>query len=119
MNTRIDDYRRARRRRVEQRVDVIDSMTDVPLGQLGNLSESGLLLLANAPLGEDCLYQLRFTLPDLFGRPVSFEVGSHLLWINPTHMPGQAWMGFRFLSIEDANLERLREWIDAPGAAYV
>lgn len=119
MSARIDDYRRARRRRVEQRVDVFDSMTETVIGQLGNLSESGLLLLAGASLTDDCLYQLRFTLPDLFGRPVVFEIGSHLLWINPTHMPGQAWMGFRFLSVEDGNLERLREWIDAPGAAYV
>ena len=119
MSTQLEDYRRSRRRRVEQRVEVVDSMTDVPVGQLGNLSESGLLLLAGAPLVDDCLYQLRFTLPDLFGRPVTFELGAHLLWVNPTHVPGQAWMGFRFLSIEDGHLERLRDWIDAPGATYV
>jgi hypothetical protein len=119
MNTPADEYRRSRRRRVDERVDVVDSMTGQSIGQLGNLSESGLLLLAHAPLDEDCLYQLHFTLPDLFGRAVPFELGVHLLWRNEAHAPGQAWTGFRFLSIEDGHLDRLREWIDAPGAAYV
>jgi hypothetical protein len=118
MNARADDFRRSRRRRVEQRVEVVDAMTDLLIGQLGNLSENGLLLLAHTPLTEDCLYQLRFTLPDLFGRPVEFEIGAHLLWVNPINAPGQAWTGFRFLSIEDGHLDRLREWIQAPGASY-
>lgn len=114
-----EEARRSRRRRVDARVQVLDSMTGQPIGQLGNLSESGMLLLASAPLREDCLYQLGFSLPDLFGRPVQFEIGAHLLWVNPINAPGQAWMGFRFLSIEDRPLDRLREWIDAPDAAYV
>lgn len=119
MSAPIDDVRRSRRRRVEGRIDVVDGMTEAPLGQLGNLSESGLLLLANVPLQDDCLYQLRFVLPDLFGRPVTFEVGTHLLWVHATNPPGQAWVGFRFLSMEEGLVERLREWIDAPGATYV
>ncbi|GAB2501405.1 PilZ domain-containing protein [Lysobacter humi (ex Lee et al. 2017)] len=119
MSTPVDESRRSRRRRVEERVEVVDAMTELAVGQLGNLSESGLLLLASAPLHEDCLYQLRFALPDVPGRGVPLEVGAHLLWRNAAAPPGQAWIGFRFLSIEDGQLERLRAWIDAPGATYV
>lgn len=119
MTTPADDYRRSRRRRVEGRIEVVDGMTDMPVGQLGNVSESGMLLLASAPLKDDCLYQLHFTLPDVFGRSVPFEIGVHLLWSNPAHAPGQAWMGFRFLSMDEGQVDRLREWIDAPGATYV
>ena len=118
MNTAVDESRRSRRRRVEERVEVIDAMTDHLLGQLGNISDSGLLLLASAALHDDCLYQLRFTLADR-GARVAFEIGAHLLWQNAAAAPGQAWMGFRFLSLEDGQLDRLREWIDAPGATYV
>lgn len=113
-----EESRRARRRRVDERVDVLDAMTDARIGQLGNLSESGLLLLASAPLHDDCLYQLHFTLSDRAGRRHTFEIGAHLLWRNEAAAPGQAWMGFRFLSMEDGQLERLREWIEAPGATY-
>lgn len=119
MNSPAAEYRRSRRRRVEERVDVVDSMTETVLGQLGNISDSGLLLLSGVPLAEDCLYQLRFTLPDVYGLPVPFEIGTHLLWSNAANTPGQAWLGFRFLSMEDGLLDRLRDWIDAPGASYV
>nr|WP_238382747.1 PilZ domain-containing protein [Lysobacter segetis] len=119
MNTIADESRRSRRRRVDERVDVIDAMTDQALGQLGNISDSGLLLLASAALHDDCLYQLRFTLQERSGHRLAFEIGAHLLWQNAASAPGQAWMGFRFLSFDDGQLDRLREWIDAPGATYV
>ncbi|GAB6197209.1 PilZ domain-containing protein [Lysobacter xanthus] len=119
MSANLDESRRSRRRRVDEPVDVLDAMTERPVGQLGNVSETGLLLLARAPLHEDCLYQLRFALGDRAGRRLDFEVGAHLLWRNDAAAPGQAWLGFRFLSLEDGQLEQLREWIDAPGATYV
>lgn len=119
MNMANDESRRSRRRRVEERVDVVDAMTDHTVGQLGNVSESGMLLLASGPLQDDCLYQLRFVLSDRAGGRHAFEVGAHLLWRNDAAAPGQAWSGFRFLSFEDGQLERLRDWIAAPGATYV
>lgn len=119
MNSIVDESRRSRRRRVDERVDVIDAMAEQSLGQLGNISDSGLLLLASAALRDDALYQLRFTLVDRGGQRIGFEIGAHLLWQNAASAPGQAWMGFRFLSLEDGQLDRLREWIDAPGATYV
>lgn len=119
MNAQAENSRRSKRRRVDQRVEVLDAMTEQVVGQLGNISESGLLLLASAPLCEDCLYQLHFTLPDAFGHREPLDIGAHLLWVNNAAAPGQAWLGFRFLSIEDTGLERLRAWIDAPGANYV
>ena len=118
MNASADEFRRSRRRRVDDVVEVVDAMTDRVLGQLGNLSDSGMLLLASAPLHEDCLYQLRFGLSDRSGQRHAYEIGAHLLWQNDAAAPGQAWMGFRFLSMEDGQLERLRDWIDAPGATY-
>ena len=51
----IHDSRRAPRRHVTESIPVIDTMTDEIIGQLGNLSESGMLLIASAPLVEDAL----------------------------------------------------------------
>lgn len=119
MNTAADEARRSRRRRVDDRVDVIDQMTERSVGQLGNISESGMLLLANAPLSEDALYQLRFVLSDRAGNRHAFEIGAHLLWQNDAAAPGQSWTGFRFLSMDDGQIDLLRDWIDAPGATYV
>ncbi|MCC4597170.1 PilZ domain-containing protein [Xanthomonas campestris pv. phormiicola] len=111
----IAEARRSPRRQVPDMVPVLDMMEDAVVGRLGNLSESGMLLLASAPLHEDALYQLRFALPQL-GRDVQIDVGVHLLWSERAQAPGQAWAGFRFLTISPAQRELLRQWINAKPA---
>ena len=108
----IAEARRSPRRQVPDMVPVLDMMEDAVVGRLGNLSESGMLLLASAPLHEDALYQLRFALPQL-GRDVQIDVGVHLLWSERAQAPGQAWAGFRFLTISQAHRDLLRQWINA------
>jgi hypothetical protein len=111
----IAEARRSPRRQVPDMVPVLDMMEDAVVGRLGNLSENGMLLLASAPLHEDALYQLRFALPQ-HGREVQIDVGVHLLWSERANAPGQAWAGFRFLTIAPAHRELLRQWINAgPG----
>ena len=110
----IHDARRAPRRHVSEVVPVIDTMTDTVIGQLGNLSESGMLLGASAPLLDDALYQLRFELPDRTGKMVAIDVGAHLIWIGSANTPGQSWAGLRFLTISEAHLALLRQWVGVP-----
>ncbi|WP_028919208.1 PilZ domain-containing protein [Pseudoxanthomonas suwonensis] len=112
----IHDTRRAPRRHVTTVVPVIDTMTDQVVGQLGNLSETGMLLIASAPLVEDALYQLRF---HLGGRPQPLNVGVHLLWKVDANTPGQSWCGFRFLTIADEQRRHIREWVRAGDEATV
>src|SRR3546814_7133824 len=64
MNASATDTRRKPRRRVPDTVSVVDSMTDQVVGRLGNVSETGMLLIASTPLVDDGLYQLRFELSD-------------------------------------------------------
>ena len=56
------DTRRAPRRQVADLVPVTDQMRDTVIGRLGNVSETGMLMLASTGLREDALYQLRFPL---------------------------------------------------------
>ena len=114
----IDEFRRAKRRKVADTVIVVDTMVDAVVGRLGNLSETGMLLMANTAMQEDALYQFRFNLNDPQGREAPIEVGAHLLWQDAAHASGQRWSGFRFITVPDENMKQLREWIDAPGGAY-
>ncbi|MFC5579245.1 PilZ domain-containing protein [Lysobacter niabensis] len=111
------EFRRTRRRQVAESVQVVDSMTETVVGHIGNVSESGMLVMSNAPLVPDALYQLRFTLPDGLTR-TAFEVGAHLLWRDQASAPGQAWAGFRFITMSEQQMLQLRRWIDAPGSQY-
>jgi hypothetical protein len=114
----IDEFRRSRRRKVADTVIVVDTMVDSVVGRLGNLSETGMLLMANTTMIEDALYQFRFNLNDPQGRETPIEVGAHLLWQDAAHASGQRWSGFRFITVPTEHMRQLRDWIDGPGGQY-
>ncbi len=114
----INEFRRARRRKAADMILVTDLMTERVVGHIGNLSESGMLLIASEALVDDALYQFQFMLPDDNGKPVPVEVGVHLLWLDRASAPGQAWTGFRFIAVAESQRTRLRAWIEAPGGQY-
>ncbi|MCX7562227.1 PilZ domain-containing protein [Xanthomonadaceae bacterium XH05] len=114
-----EEYRRAKRKQVAERIDVVDTMIDSPIGLIGNISETGMMLLANQPMTEDALYQMRFAVTDDHGHRHDVNVGSHQLWSEPANTPGQHWVGFRFIDVGPDDLSALRAWIDLPGSQYV
>lgn len=111
------DHRRAKRKRAQEAIEVVDTMTERTIGRIGNISETGMMLFATVNLPEDALYQLNFVLPDEAQRPI--ELGAHHLWTDAANMPGQFWAGFRFIDISPDDAARLRAWIDQPGGQYV
>jgi hypothetical protein len=115
----MNDYRRAKRRKVGYSIDVLDTMTGQSIGKLSNLSETGMLLILGQPLVSDSLYQLRFSLPDEAGNGRTVEVGAHELWSDEAAAPGQVWTGFRFIDVAPQDVAYIREWVDAPGSQYV
>ncbi len=115
----MNDYRRAKRRKINLNIEIFDTMTETSIGKLSNLSETGMLLIMHQPLMNDALYQLRFRLPDNSGVERSVEVGAHELWADDAAAPGQVWTGFRFIDVAPADLAFIRDWVDEPGSQYV
>ena len=113
-----NDYRRAKRRKVLHPIYVEDTMTEQVVGRLNNLSETGMLLIANQPLTSHALYQMRLRLT-LDGTDHAVEVGAHELWSDDAAAPGQVFTGFRFIDISPGDLEIVRAWVNAPGSQYV
>ncbi|MHB8912338.1 MAG: PilZ domain-containing protein [Lysobacter sp.] len=111
-----DEYRRVPRRKIAETIQVVDTMTDNVIGRLGNLSETGMLVITSMPLVDDALYQLRFSLHDTTSVPI--EVGVHLLWQDTASASGQTWTGFRFITLLDSQMLQLRQWLDSPGGRY-
>jgi len=110
----INELRRAQRRSAQESMAVVDVLTEETVGRIGNVSELGMLLVAHAPLQEDAIYQLRFELVDGMGRARPIDAGAQLLWIGDANTPGQQWAGLRFLTISDAHMQALRQWIELP-----
>lgn len=108
------EYRRTRRRRVTDTVLVTDTMTEEVVGRLGNLSETGMLLIAQVPLVDDALYQFRFPLPDT-AEDTTVELGAQLMWKNPASTIDRTWAGFRFIGAGEDQLMRLVTWLQSGG----
>lgn len=114
----INEFRRAKRRKISSKVLVSDMMTERVVGKIGNLSESGMLLIATEALNEDALYQFRFLLPGSKEQETPIEIGAQLLWLDRASAPGLAWTGFRFIGRTEQHVMRLRVWVEAPGSHY-
>jgi hypothetical protein len=113
------EYRRAKRRKVDDNTEVTDMMTESVVGDISDLSETGMLLILHQPLVSDALYQFRFKLADAHGREQMIEVGAHELWSDQASAPGQVWTGFRFIDISGDDLNFIRAWVLAPGSQHV
>ncbi|MET0328686.1 MAG: PilZ domain-containing protein [Luteimonas sp.] len=110
------EFRRAKRRKAPDVILVTDAMTDRVIGRVGNLSATGMLLIAQEALLDDALYQFTFTLPD--APDTRIEVGAHLLWLDEATLAGVRWAGFRFIATTPVLAHRLQGWVNAPGSHY-
>lgn len=114
------EFRRRPRATLTDIIPVVDAMTGETVGHIGNLSETGMLLIANTAMADDALYQFRFRLTGADRRETEYELGAHLLWKDEQSAPGMVWTGFRFLAVPEKQIVALRAWIDrAQGPATV
>lgn len=110
----MNESRRAKRREVNQAIEVIDTMTESSLGRIGNISQTGLMLIGQVQVCEDALFQVRLDLLDDHGRPRSLDAGIQHLWTDEGSAPGQIWLGFRFIDISAPDADFLRLWVEHP-----
>jgi hypothetical protein len=112
MNT--PNQRRAERKRANVNAIVTDVIRGEPIGHLGNLSSTGMLLIiAQAPRSE-AIYQVSMTLPGagrLLAQAQPIEVGIQEQWHEVAASSGQIWAGFRIVAITDADAARLDSWL--------
>jgi hypothetical protein len=106
------EFRRKPRRNPTAPIGVVDAMTGQQVGRIGNISETGMLLIATASLVDDALYQFQFRLPGSDGEH-TYEFGAHMLWKEGQSGSGMTWTGFRFIAVPQLQAERLRAWIAA------
>ncbi|HEY8585786.1 MAG TPA: PilZ domain-containing protein [Rhodanobacter sp.] len=112
MNT--TNHRRAERKPATTNAIVTDVITGAPIGHLGNLSSTGMLLIsAQAPRSE-ALYQVSMSLPGsgrMLAQSQPIEVGIQEQWHESAASSGQIWAGYRIVAINDADAAKLESWL--------
>lgn len=106
------EHRRAPRRRAEEAIPVVNSITGEVAGHIANVSIDGMMLVCEQPARDDALYQFSFQLPDEHGRPYRYEIGMHEQWTEQANVPGQHWVGLRFIDIAPDDILQLQGWLE-------
>jgi hypothetical protein len=107
----MNEQRRAPRKQPNYIVNVIDTITGRPLGQLGNLSSNGMLLISQHTPPSEAIFQVSLPLPGQDGTSPTIEIGIQQQWHEPAAMPGQIWSGFRIIAIGSADAAQLERWL--------
>lgn len=105
-----NNTRAAQRREPRHTLPVFDAISEQTIGQVGNVSRTGMLLICRFRLANDGLYQLRFTLP---GEQQPLQVGVHEQWTEAASVPGQFWSGVRIIDISPQDEARLVSWVQS------
>jgi hypothetical protein len=109
------ESRRALRKPVNIAAEVVDVISGKRMGQLGNLSSSGMLLIGHEAPRNEAIYQLRLPLPGLGEAPPLIEVGVQEQWHEEAATPGQVWAGYRIIAIGEDAAAQLQRWLEMPG----
>jgi c-di-GMP-binding flagellar brake protein YcgR len=118
MTIMTDDYRRQKRRKSEQLIKVIDTLTLKQLGLVADLSESGMMLISSSPIEPDGLFQCELNFPRHVAILGTISVGVQELWSESDTRNGQHIVGFRFIDISREDRMQIRDWVNEPGSNY-
>ena len=109
------DQRRTRRKPVDFPAVVIDVITGQPMGRVGNLSGTGMLLLSPTAPQSESIHQVYLPLPGAGGHaPQYIEVGIQEQWHGSGASAGQIWAGYRIIAIDEDDDTRLDAWLALP-----
>jgi len=100
-----DNQRRLSRRAIQQRITIIDVMTEQVLGRLVNIHREGFMLVGARPVAVDSLYQLSLRLSVPVNGQSQIAVGGDCLWARTDDGSSQYWAGFHIIDISAQGLE--------------
>jgi len=116
MNNRMHERRVLKRRHLVVYLDVIDRAEGTVLGQLGDISSEGLLVISRRPVPSDRTWQLRVALPDLRGcRGEYLDVDALPCWSSADINPELVCTGFSFVDIDDAGRDKIASLVQILG----
>ncbi|MFC1475994.1 PilZ domain-containing protein [Candidatus Zixiibacteriota bacterium] len=105
----MNDRRRKTRRQADQSHFVYDSKTGAVMGRVADMTEQGLMLLADKQIQPDTKFQCRMPLPENTqgNNDISFEAESK--WCLLDEKSGQYHTGYEFRTMTADNIARLQK----------
>lgn len=102
------ENRGVQRKTPSGRVIVYDVANDQPIGELGNISPEGLMMVGVEPIDEGHMLDLRFQVPQRGDKDVEIEVSVKCQWCVELGS-GRTWSGFEIVAIPSDHHRQLAE----------
>jgi hypothetical protein len=80
--------------------ELIDRFRDEKIGEVINLSATGLLIIASRSVRPDSLYQVACVSKGPRGQAIHFVAGVMVLWSSPASETGTHWAGMQIIDID-------------------
>ena len=110
----LSNQRRAERKRTVTTAIVTDAISGLPIGHVGNLSSTGMLLITTQAPRSEAIYQVSLSLPAA-GRALvqsqPIEAGIQEQWHEAAASSAQIWGGYRIVAISESDAARLDSWL--------
>lgn len=100
------------RHELTDNVDVYDSVRDLYIGRLVNVHAEGLMLMGDAALAADKLYQLDLRLPQPVNGRNSVHVGIDCLWTRGSEDTAKYWSGCQIIDISPEGVEDIEALVE-------
>lgn len=108
----MQDRRRTKRRFLMYYSRIYDTSTETLVGQLGDITPLGLMIISDASLPVDKLFTLKIELSaEVSDRP-DFTVNARSLWCQPDVAPGIYNTGFELINPSVESLEIIQHIVD-------
>jgi len=95
------NQRSIQRHQLPYYLNVFNRFTDKPLGFIGNLSETGLMLISRYPMMTDMRFEMRLKIPAQHGELRYVDISATCLWSREDVTPGSFDSGFALISPPD------------------
>lgn len=106
------DNRKSPRIEIDQPIKVVDITQNSVLGNLVNLSNSGLMVLTSHEIPISHVFQLEMHLSFSDNSEKQIKFGAESLWSQETSTPEHNWVGFHIIDISPDDLDVLNRMID-------
>ena len=108
----MEERRKTTRTKANQLLSVLDRNHEKTLGHLVDISVDGFLLVSNAAIGVDAVWQLSIELPAEFNGSSAIQLGAESFWNEKTGEPPQYWTGFQIIDLAPEERENITRLID-------
>ena len=103
------NQRSIQRHQLPYYLNVFNRFTDKPLGFIGNLSETGMMLISRYPMMTNVRFEMRLKIPAQHGEQRCVDQSATCLWTREDVTPGSFDSGFALISPPD----EIRSMIEA------